>query len=135
MDHFLVKEEHNSWEELSLPPPCSLSVRGSSSMSYLANLKEVYDKHCIAKPHDVFIIYFHFINIHVQVLAPRGGTFSYGLHEPLWAINNGDVGHSLGDTGEMMYSSWFGSLTRTLIHLLQACKEDGEVNKCWGKHL
>ena len=76
MDHLLVEEEHNSWEELSLPPPYSLSVRGSSSMSYLADLKQVYDKHCIAKPHDVFIIYFHFLNTHVEVLAPREGTFS-----------------------------------------------------------
>ena len=71
-------------------------------MSYLADLKQVYDKHCIVEPHDVFIIYIHFLNTHVQVLAPRVGTFSDGLHEPLWAMNNGDVGHSLRDLGEFV---------------------------------
>ena len=65
IDHFLVEEEHISWEELSLSPPYSLSVRGSSSMSYLADFKQVYDKHCIVELHDVFIIYFHFLNTHV----------------------------------------------------------------------
>ena len=97
MDHFLVEEELSSWKELSLPPPYSLGVRRSSSMSYLADLNQVYDKHSISEHHDIFIIYLHFLNTHVQVLAPRGGTFYYGLHEPLWAMNNGDVGHSLGD--------------------------------------
>ena len=71
-------------------------------MSYLADFKQVYDKPCISESHDVFIIYFHFLNTNVQVLAPRGGTFSDELHEPLWATNNGDFGHSLGDLGEMM---------------------------------
>ena len=56
MNHLLVEEEHSSWEELSLSPPYSLSVRGSSSMSYLADFKQVYAKHCIDVPHDVFII-------------------------------------------------------------------------------
>ena len=135
IEHLLVEEEHSSGEELSLPPPSSLSVRGSSSMSYLADLTQVYDKHCISENNDIFIIYLHFLNTHVQVLAPRGGTFSYGLHEPLWAMNNGDVGHSLGDLREMMYSPWCDSLTPTIIHLLQACKKDGAANKCWGKHL
>ena len=93
----------------------------------------MYDKHCIAEPHDVFIIYFHFLNTHMQVLALRGGTFADGLHKPLWAMNNGDVGHSLGDLGEMMNSSWCGSLTPTIIHLVQACKKDGAASKCWGE--
>ena len=75
MGQLLVEEEHSSLEELSLPPPYSLSVRGSSSMSYLAYLKQVYDKHCIVEPHDVFIIYLHFLDTHVQVLAPRGVLF------------------------------------------------------------
>ena len=75
MDHLWVEEEHSSWEELSLSPPYSLSVRGSSSMSHLADFNQVYDKHCIAEPHDVFIVYLNFLNTHVQVLAPRGGTF------------------------------------------------------------
>ena len=44
MDHLLVEEEHRSWEELSLSPPYSLRVRGSSSMSYLADFKQVYHK-------------------------------------------------------------------------------------------
>ena len=64
MDHLLVEEKHSSWEELSLSPPYSLSVRRSSSMSYLADFKQVYDKHCITESHDVFIIYFHFLNTH-----------------------------------------------------------------------
>ena len=71
----------------------------------------------------------------MQVLDPRGGTFADGLHELLWAMNNGDVGHSLGNLEEMMYSSWCGSLTPTIIHLLQACKKDGAANKCWGERL
>ena len=50
-------------------------------------------------------------------------------------MNNGDVGHSLGDLGEMMYSSWCESSTPTILHLLQACKKDGAANKCWGEHL
>ena len=79
MNHLLVEEEHIFWEELSLPPPYSLSVRGGSSMSYLADFKQVYDENCIAKPHDVSIIYLHFLNTHVQVLAPRGGTFLMGF--------------------------------------------------------
>ena len=91
MNHLMVEEEHSSWEELSLSPPYSLSVRESSSMSYLADFKKVYDKHCIVESHDVFIIYLYFLNTHVQVLAPRGGTFADGLHKPLWAMNNGDV--------------------------------------------
>ena len=56
MDYFLDKEEHSSWEELSLSPPYSLSVGGSSSMSYLADFRQVYEKHCIDESHDVFII-------------------------------------------------------------------------------
>ena len=65
MDHFLVEEEHSSWEELSLSPPYLLSVRGSSSMSYLADFRQVYSKHCIVESHDVFIIYLHFLNTDV----------------------------------------------------------------------
>ena len=65
MDHLLVEEEHSSWEELSSSPPYSLSVRGSSSTSYLVDFEQVYDKNCIAESHDVFIIYFHFLNTHV----------------------------------------------------------------------
>ena len=56
MDYLLVEEEHSSWKELSLLPPYSLSVRGSSSMSHLADFKQVYDKHCIFESHDVSII-------------------------------------------------------------------------------
>ena len=104
-------------------------------MSYLADLNQVYDKNCIARHHDIFIVYLHFFNTHVQGFAPRGGTFSYGLHRPLWAMKNGDVGNSLGDIGEIMYSPWCDSLTPTIIHLLQACKKDGAANKCWDKHL
>ena len=106
MDHLLVEEEHSSLEELSLSPPYSLSVKGSSSMSHLADFKQVYDKHCIVEPHDVFIINLYFLNTHVYVLAARGGTFSDGIHEPLWTMNNGDASHYLGDLGEVMYSSW-----------------------------
>ena len=47
MDHLLDEEGHNSWEELSSTPPYSLSVRGGSSMSYLADFKQVYDKYYI----------------------------------------------------------------------------------------
>ena len=65
MNHFLVEEEHSSWEELSLSPPYSLSVRGSSSMSYLADFKQVYDKHCVDESHDAFILYLNFLNTHV----------------------------------------------------------------------
>ena len=109
MDYFLVEEEHSSWEELSLPPPYSLGVRGSSSMSYLTNLNQVYGKNCIFEHHNVSTICLYLLNTHVQGLSPRGGTFSYGLHGPLWAMSNADVGHYLGDLGEMMYSSSWNS--------------------------
>ena len=103
-------------------------------MSYLANFKQVYEKHCISESHDISIIYLYFLNTHVQVLAPKGGTFSDGLLEPLWAMNNGDDSHSLGGLEGVMYSSWYDSLTPTIIHLLQACKKDGVARNCWGEH-
>ena len=104
IDHLLVEEKHSSWEELSSSPPYSLGVRGSSSMSYLIDLNQVYSETCIFKHHDVSTIFFYFLNTHMQGFSPRGGTFSYGFHKALWALNNDDVGHSLGDLGEMMYS-------------------------------
>ena len=65
MVNFLVEEGLSPWEELSLSPPYLLSVRGSSSMSYLVDFRQVYDKHCIVESHDVFIIYLYLLNTHV----------------------------------------------------------------------
>ena len=95
IDHLLVEEEHSSWEKLSLPPPYSLGVRGSSSMSYLTSLNQVYGKDCISKHHDIFTIYLHFLTTHVQGIAPRRGTLSYSLHGLLGAISSDEDGNSL----------------------------------------
>ena len=102
-------------------------------MSYIVDLNQVYDKHCIVENHD--LLYLYFLNTHVQVLAPRGGTLSYGFHEPLWAMKNGDIDHPLIDFGEMLYFSWCASLAPNIIHLLQACKKDGATKKCWGEQI
>lgn len=75
IDHFLVEEEHSSWKELSLPPPYSLGVRGSSSMSYLNDLNRVYGKTCISEHHNAPTLFLYFINTHVHGFAPRGGHF------------------------------------------------------------
>ena len=104
IDYLLVEEEHSSWEELSLPPPYSLGVRGSSSMSYITDLNQEYGNTFIYKHHDVSTICLYFLNTHVQGFAPRGGTFSYGLHGLLGAMSNGDVEHSLKYFGDMLYS-------------------------------
>ena len=53
MDYLLDKEEHSSWEEPSVTPPYSLSVRGNSSMSYLTDVKQVYGGTCLSKYYDV----------------------------------------------------------------------------------
>ena len=74
-------------------------------MSYLTSFNQVYGKYCISEHHDIFTIYLHFLNTHVQGIAPRGGTLSYLLHGLLGAMNNDDVDHSLEYFGEMMYSS------------------------------
>lgn len=134
IDHLLDDEEHSSWEELSLPPPYSLGVRGSSSMSYLTNLNQVYCKNCIFEHHSISTICLYLLNTHVQGFAPRGGTFSYELLKPLWAMSNDDVSHSFGDIEERRCSSCYDSLTPIIVHLLQACKKDGAANKCWDKH-
>ena len=98
--YFLEGEEkHNSWEELSSPPPYSLGVRGGSSMSYLTSLNQVYGKDFIFEHHDIFTIYLHFLNTHVEGIYPREGTLSYWLHGLLGAMSNDDVGHSLRDFG------------------------------------
>ena len=134
--YFLEGEEkHNSWEELSSPPPYSLGVRGSSSMSYLTSVNQVSGKDFIYDHHDIFTMYLHFLTTHVQGISLRGGTLSYWLHGLLRAMRNDDVDNSLEDFGEMMYYSWCASLTPTIIHFLQACKKNGATNKWWGKHL
>ena len=106
MDHLLVEEEHSSWEELPSLPPYLLGVRRSSSMSYLTNLNQLYGETCVSEHHNVSTICLYFLNTHVQGLAPREGTFSYGLHGLLGAMRNGHVDHSLRYFGEMLNSSW-----------------------------
>ena len=78
-DYLLVEEEHSSWEELSLPPPYSLGVRRSSSMSYLTDLKQVYGETCISKHHNVSNICLYFLNTHVQALLQEGAPFLMGF--------------------------------------------------------
>ena len=102
IDHFLVEEGHSSWKYLSLPSPYSLGVRGSSSMSYLNDLNQVYGKNCISEHHNVPTICFYFINTHVQSFSPRWGTLSYILHGLLGAISSDEDGHSLGGFGDMV---------------------------------
>ena len=72
---FLKDEErHKSLEELSQPLPFSLGVRGGPSMSHLTSLNQVHGKDCIYVHHVSFTMYFYFLTIHVQGIAPRGGT-------------------------------------------------------------
>ena len=116
------EERHNSLEELSQPLPFSLGVRGGPSMSHLTSLNQVHGKDFIFVHHDSFSMYLHFLTIHVQGIAPRGGTLSSRLHDLLEAISSIDDGHFVVDLGEMISYAWYSQFSPYTIHLLQTCE-------------
>ena len=71
-------------------------------MSHLTSLNQLHGKDCIYIHHDSFAMYLNFLSIHVQGIAPRGGTLSSRLHSLLEATSSIDDGHSLGDLWEMI---------------------------------
>ena len=103
-------------------------------MSHLTSLNQVHGKDCIFVHHDLFIMYSNFLTIHVQGIAPRGGTLFSRLKGLLEAIRIIDNGHSLGYHGEMIPYAGYAQFSPYIIHLLQACEKIGAARKWLGNH-
>ena len=79
--------------------------------------------------------YFHSFTIHVQAIAPSGGTLPYKIHGQIGAINSVEHSHSLGGFREMTCHSGCTPLAPKITHLLKACEKTMAANKWWGNHL
>ena len=71
-----IEERHNYLAELSQPLPFSLGMKGGISMSHFTSLLKVHGKDCVFVHNDPLTDYLYFLAIHVQFIAPKGGTLT-----------------------------------------------------------
>ena len=79
MDYLVEEEEHSSGEEPPFTPPYSLSVRGSSSMSYPTDIKQVYREAGTFEHYNVSPICLYFLTLICRTLLKEGTIFMMGF--------------------------------------------------------
>ena len=87
-------------------------------MSHFTSLPKVNGKDCVFVHNDPLIEYLYFLSIHLQFIAPKGGTLFYIILGPFGSISSDEDIHSQGDFGEMIYYLGCAQLTPHIIHLL-----------------
>ena len=103
-------------------------------MSHFTIFLNVHGKDCVCVHNDPITEYLYFFVIHVQFIAPKGGTLSYRLLGPFGAIRSDGDGHSVGYSGEMISYLGCAQLTPHISHFLQACERIFAARKWLGNH-